>query len=138
MSIIETVFIRNIIMAVIIVLILGGVFFLIRLPIKWGTWPKWSYAIYAAVTLVVLTLLSINLMNIYLDIKEEAYITYQGNYIERGGGQRDLKTVVVYDTDGREIRLLRTGMSKTGEYIGTVVYGKRSKIVVEYNGIPKD
>lgn len=77
-------------------------------------------------------------IDIALDIRQEAFVTYQGDYVERGGGYRDLKTVVIYDENGREMKLLRAGQSKTGEYTGTVTYGKRSKIVVSYEGVPKE
>lgn len=87
--------------------------------------------------MVVITLLGISLSQIILDLQNEDYITYQGEYIERGGGQSELKTVVVYDDRGQEIKLLRSGPSKTGTYEGTVIYGKLSKVVVEYSGSPK-
>lgn len=80
----------------------------------------------------------VSLFDIYLDIRNKDYITYIGEYEERGGGQTELKTVVVYDESGEEIKLLRTGKSKTGTYTGKVVYGKRSEIVVEIrDAIPK-
>ena len=93
--------------------------------------------IWAVITLITVVILGVGLSNIYLDIKEESYITYRGVYVERGGGQKDLKTVVIYDEDGNEIRLLRTGAGVSGEYEGVVIYGKRSQIIVQYSGIPK-
>ena len=135
--IIEQVLVRNAVISAIIIIVLIGVLFLIRFAVKNSVWPKWSYLIWLIITLISVVVLGVGLLNIYLDIKEESYITYHGVYVERGGGQKDLKTVVVYDENGNEIRLLRTGASASGEYEGVVVYGERSKIIVEYSGTPK-
>lgn len=137
-SIIEQVFFRNFIITTIVVCALAGIFILVRYAVENGVWPNWSYLIWSGVTLVIVVALGVGLANIYLDIKEESYITYNGIYIERGGGQRELKTVVIFDSDGKEIRLLRNGASETGEYVGVVVYGRRSKIIVEYSGRPSN
>lgn len=123
------------------VMIMGGfvlLFFLVRLFIRDRTWPKWSYLVWAVITVSVSVLMWKGVIDIALDIRQEAFVTYQGDYVERGGGYRDLKTVVIYDENGREMKLLRVGQSKTGEYTGTVTYGKRSKIVVSYEGVPKE
>ena len=136
-TIIEQVFARNVFISAIIIIALVGILFLIRYAVKNGVWSKWSYLIWAVITLITVVILGVGLSNIYLDIKEESYITYRGVYVERGGGQKDLKTVVIYDEDGNEIRLLRTGAGVSGEYEGVVIYGKRSQIIVQYSGIPK-
>ena len=75
---------------------------------------------------------------IYLDLKYEDYITYQGEIIDRSGGMYKLSTVIIYDSSGKEIRLLNSG--DVGEetyqwygdthYMGTVIYGRRSHVVV--------
>lgn len=136
-TIIEQVFARRIISTIIIIIGLIALFFFIRWAVKGEILPKWSYAICISVSMIVIAVLSVGLTRIYLDIKNEDYVTFCGEYIERGGGQKDLKTVVVYDDIGKEIRLLRTGPSEKGTYEGTVVYGRRSKIIKEYNGYPK-
>lgn len=137
-SIIEQVFLRRLVETALIVVALIGVFFFIRWAVREAVLPKWSYFVWAFVSLIIVVVLSMGICHIVLDMTEKDYITYQGSYIERGGGQQDLKTVVVYDEEGNEIRLLRNGASETGEFEGTVVYGKRSKIVVEYSGVPKE
>ena len=133
-TIIEQVFIRNLITTILVLVAVIIVFFFIRWAVKNETFPKWSYIVYLVLAVSIMIVLCIGLLRIHLDIKNEDYITYHGDYIERGGGQSELKTVVVYDELGKEIKLLRTGSGETGTYVGTVVYGKRSKIIVEYSG----
>lgn len=136
-TIIGQVFVRKIISSVIIVGIAIAILLFIRWALKDDVYFKWIYAISIAISIVVVAVMGISLSKIFLDIQNKDYVTYCGEYVERGGGQKDLKTVVVYDEQGNEIRLLRTGPSESGNYEGTVVYGRRSKIVVEYNGVPK-
>jgi len=136
-TIIELVFIRRVISAVVIVVGLIAVFIFIRWAVRAGACPKWSYAVCLFVSIIVVVILGVDLTKIHLDIKNEDYVIYHGEYIERGGGQKELKTVVVYDDAGKEIKLLRTGVSESVSYEGTVIYGRLSKIIVEYNGTPK-
>lgn len=136
-TIIGQVFVRRIISSVVIISIIIAILAFIRWALKDDVRFKWIFAISIVISVVVVTVLGIGLSKILFDIQNEDYVTYYGEYIERGGGQKDLKTVVVYDEQGNEIRLLRTGPSEKGTYEGTVVYGRRSKIVVEYNGVPK-
>ena len=75
---------------------------------------------------------------ICLDLKYKDYITYQGEIIDRSGGMHQLSTVVIYDSSGKEIKLWNSGdVGKETyqwygdtHYIGTVIYGRRSHIVV--------
>lgn len=68
----------------------------------------------------------------HCDIQEEAFISYQGDFIHRGGSQRGLKTIVIYDDSGKEIKLFSGNIElDPGNYTGTVVYSQRSKIVVQ-------
>lgn len=136
-TIIEQVFFYGLFSTIIILVAIIAVFFLIRWTVKNEIFPKWSYIIYLPLAIVVMAILCVGLLKIHLDIENKDYITYHGEYVERGGGQSDLKTVVVYDKSGKEIKLLRTGGSETGTYDGTVVYGKRSKVIVEYRGLSK-
>lgn len=133
-TIIETVFVREIINSVVIVSMAVALLIFVRWALKETAQFKLIFSISIVIAVVIVAILGIGLSRIYLDIRNEDYITYCGEYIERGGGQKDLKTIVVYDDHGNEIRLLRTGPSEEGAYEGTVVYGKRSKIVVEYSG----
>ena len=69
-------------------------------------------------------------MDLHYDIKEESFVVYQGEFINRGGSQGGLKTIVIYDDSGREIKLLSGNIGlDIGSYTGKVVYGQRSKIV---------
>lgn len=135
-TIIHQVLVRNSVITILVLVAIVAVFFLIRWTVKNEIFPKWSYAVYFSVSIVAIVVMCVGLSRIYLDIKNEDYVVYHGEYIERGGGQSELKTVVVRNELGREIRLLRTGPSEIGTYYGTVVYGKRSNIIVEYSGSP--
>ena len=136
-TIIGQVFIRRIISSVVIIGMIVAILLFIRWALKDDARFKRIFAICIVVSIVVAAVLGIGLSRIYFDIKNQDYVTYCGEYVERGGGQKDLKTVVIYDEQGNEIRLLRSGPSEKGTYEGAVVYGRRSKIVVEYKGVPK-
>jgi len=137
-SIIEQVFVLRIIETIIIMCMLIAIFFLIRFAVKNSIFPKWSYLIWAMIVVIVAILLGHGLINIHLDIKEEAYVTYRGVYEERGGGARELKTIAFFDDNGKEIKLFHNNLSETGLYDGTIVYGKRSKVIVWYSGTPQN
>lgn len=134
-TIIEQVFVRKIISTIVVVCIIIAILILIRWALKRDVRFKLIFVTSIAISVVAIAVLGVGLSKIFLDIQKKDYVTYNGEYIERGGGQKDLKTVVVYDDKGNEIRLLRVGASKKGTFEGTVIYGKRSKIVVEYSGI---
>mgnify|MGYP004596964677 CR=1 FL=1 len=135
-TIIEKVFVRNIVSSVIVICGLAAVLLFIKHMLKGNKHFRLIITIGLTVSVAIAAVLGTGLLKIYLDIKNEDYVTYSGVYIERGGGQQELKTVIVYDENGNEIRLLRTGSSQEGSFEGTVVYGRRSRIVVEYKGIP--
>ena len=88
-----------------------------------------------AVATILISVFTVKgVMDLHYDIKEESFVIYQGEFINRGGSQRDLKTIVIYDDSGREIKLLGGSAVfglDTGCYTGDVVYGRRSKIVVQ-------
>lgn len=134
-TIIEQVFLYNLISTIVVLAMIVAILAFIRWALKNDEHFKLIFSIGIAVSIVIMMVMGIDLSKIVLDIQNEDYITYHGEYIERGGGQKSLKTVVVYDDKGNEIRLLRVGASKKGTFEGTVIYGKRSKIVVEYSGI---
>lgn len=136
-TIIEQVLLYAAISTAVVIALIIAILLFIRWALKDSARFKMIFSIGIAVSLLITIVMVIGLSNIVLDIQNEDYITYQGEYIERGGGQADLKTVVVYDEQGNEIRLLRTGASETSVFEGTVIYGRRSKIVVEYSGSPR-
>ena len=136
-TIIERAFLYEIISTAII----GAMIIALLIFIRWGLKDNKHFKLIflisiAIISFAVVTIMAISLSKIVLDIQNKDYIIYHGEYIERGDDLQDnLKTVVVYDDQGNEIKLLRTGPSKKGGvYEGTVIYGKRSKIIVEYSG----
>ena len=138
-TIIERAFLYEIISTAIIGAMIIALLIFIRWGLKDNKHFKLIFSISIAISFAVVTIMAISLSKIVLDIQNKDYITYHGEYIERGDDLQDnLKTVVVYDNQGNEIKLLRTGPSKKGGvYEGTVIYGKRSKIIVEYSGSSK-
>ena len=136
-TIIEQVLLQRIIITLILIALIIAILIFIRWALKDDSRFKLIFSISIVISIVITMVLGISLSKIVLDIHNEDYVTYQGEYIERGGGQKSLKTVVVYDDQGNEIRLLRTGSSEKGIFEGTVIYGRRSKIVVEYSGSRK-
>ena len=136
-TIIGQVFLQRIISSVVIVGIIVSLLFFIKWALKEDKHFKMIFAIYISVSVIIVVIVGVGLSRIYLDVINQDYVTYCGEYIERGGGQKDLKTLVVFDDFGKEIKLLRTGPSEKGTYEGTVIYGRRSKVVVEYDGVPK-
>ena len=95
-------------------------------------------AICILIPVVMLTVFYAHISKVYLDMKYEDYITYCGEYVDCGARGNDTfgSVVMIYDEQGREIRLEKTGRSDKGTYTGTVIYGKRSKVIVEYSGTP--
>lgn len=136
-TIIEQVFLYNLISTIVVLAMIVALLAFIRWALKNDEHFKLIFSISIAVSIVIMMVMGINLSKIVLDIQNEDFITYHGEYIERGGGQKSLKTVVVYDDQGNEIRLLRNGSGETGVFEGIVIYGRRSKIVVEYSGSQK-
>ena len=95
-------------------------------------------ALSIVLAIAITSYLGYDYAQICLDLKYKDYITYQGEIIDRSGGMHQLSTVVIYDSSGKEIKLWNSG--DVGEetyqwygdthYIGTVIYGRRSKTVV--------
>ena len=72
---------------------------------------------------------------IYADIQNKDYITYHGEYEELDGSFKDLCHVLIRrDDSGKTVKLVRTGYGDAGTYVGTIVYGRRSHVIVEYSG----
>lgn len=136
-TIIAQVLLQRIISSVVVIALIIAILIFIRWALKDDRHFKLIFTISITISIVIMMVLGINLSKIVFDIQNEDYITYHGEYIERGGGQKSLKTVVVYDDQGNEIRLLRNGSGETGVFDGIVIYGRRSKIVVEYSGSQK-
>ena len=103
---------------------------LLRL-IKSDILPKWTLSI-LLIGLVLLAAGSVKTINIYIDMRNESYVVYHGNYYQRHQGYEDSYYQTTLLDGDKEINLLShfTLTQNTGEYYGYVVYGKRSKIVV--------
>ena len=59
--------------------------------------------IWAVGTIFIAVFTFIGVMYLNYDIKEESFVVYQGEFINRGGSQGGLKTIVIYVDSGREI-----------------------------------
>lgn len=137
-TIIEQVFSYAIVSSVIIICLTIATIAFILWGFRSASHYKIVVIICIAAGVIIFGLLCNEFAEIYLDIRNEDYITYRGEYIVRGGGMSDLTTYVVYDESGKEIRLLGSARGdEDGIYAGTVIYGRRSEIVVEYSGSPK-
>ena len=138
MSIISEMLIIDMLFGIAVLGLCFGLFWLAKLSVELKHWPKWCYVGCAIVSIVITFIAWKEPISICLDMAAEDYIIYQGDYTERGPLSEGLVSVVfVYDENGDEIRLTRTGAYQKGECNGVVVYGKRSKVIVEYSGTPK-
>ncbi len=80
-------------------------------------------------------LLANNTLTVYSDIQNKDYITYHGEYKELEGSMRELCHVLIpCDESGKTVKLVRIGYGDAGTYVGTIVYGRRSHVIVEYSG----
>lgn len=134
--IIDNMLVYEIVNTVIILAMIVAAFMFTVWAVKGEKRFKLVISITIAVSVIMMASMGIELTEVILDMKYEDYITYSGEYIQRGGGSKGMTTVVVYDDQGKEIKLLRTGPSETGVYEGTVIYGRRSKVVVKFTGSP--
>ena len=66
-------------------------------------------ALSIVLSIVITSYLVYDYTQIYLDLKYEDYITYQGEIIDRSGGMHKLSTVIIYDSSGKEIKLFNSG-----------------------------
>ena len=91
--------------------------------------PKWAHLIWIALS-VICMLQAKNIIYTILDITEKSYITYEGEFTQDNGGYSlDVKTTRLISED---VKLKsRASLIESGEYVGTVIYTKRSKIAVE-------
>lgn len=96
-TIIEQVLLYAAISTGVVIALIIAILLFIRWALKDSARFKMIFSIGIATSILITIVMGIGLSNIALDIHNEDYITYQGEYIERGGGQADLKTVVVYD-----------------------------------------
>ena len=73
---------------------------------------------------------------IYADIQNKDYITYHGEYeVKQSSSSRVWYSVFIRrDESGKTVKLASVGSSDGGTYEGTIVYGRRSNVIVEYSG----
>ncbi len=114
-----------------------GVFLYLTIEsVKDGSWPKWTYIIWV-LSLILTIFVWKGPVDICLDMSYNDIVLYQGTYEERSAGYHAFITVVIFDENGKEIKLQRQGpIFEDGMYTGELYYYKRSKIVVEYKGAP--
>lgn len=75
-------------------------------------------------------------INIALDLSEESYITYTGDFRwSEQEGKSAMNTAVLSDGEITVSALWDTHLLHTGDYTGKIVYSRRSKIVVEMDPI---
>ena len=132
LSSITRIFYYQLISTIFVLLSCAAMFFYVRMEVKFGKRPKWLFVIWAAATIIIAYFTIKGTVDLHCDIKEESFISYQGDFINRGGDLRELKTIVIYDESGKEIKLHSGNIGLySGNYTGRVVYGRRSKIVVQ-------
>ena len=129
--IIERVFAYGLITTIIVAL--GIVAILVFMILRKS--QKKYYFLWTALSVVLLALSSVRLVLIRLDVSAGDFVTYEGVYEDRSAGNNVIQTIAVYNEGGKEIRLAKTGSKKRGKYKGLVIYGKRSRVVVEYGGV---
>lgn len=132
LSSITAVFYYRLISTIFVLLLCAAMFFYVRMEVKFGKRPKWLFVIWAAATIIIAYFTIKGTVDVHCDIKEESFISYQGDFIDLSGGQKELTTIVIYDESGKKIKLI-TGNSGlySGNYTGRVVYGRRSRVVVQ-------
>ena len=75
-------------------------------------------------------------INIALDLSEESYITYTGDFRwSEQEGKSAMDMAVLADDEITVSALWDTHPLHTGDYTGKIVYSRRSKIVVEIDTI---
>ena len=75
---------------------------------------------------------SVDIFEIYLDVKNEAFIIYSGNYEQTGPASSGMGSYVSLIDSGVNIRCPR-GRCSQGKYSGYVVYLERTEILI-YHG----
>ena len=69
---------------------------------------------------------------IALDIHDDSYITYYGDYVHYSQDSRSNAFKTTRLTGENNMKLKRITSAELGEYTGYVIYSKRSKIAVEW------
>lgn len=92
--------------------------------------PMWAISIILVVFIVISCGTNYEIVNIYLDRKNESYITYYGNYRQINEGYDSaFQTTTLLDGKKKTLSS-HYSITNNGDYVGYVVYGKRSEIVV--------
>lgn len=92
--------------------------------------PKWAISIILVVFIVISCGITYEIINIYLDRENCSYITYYGNYRQINEGyDSSFQTTILLDGKKKTLSS-HYSITNNGDYVGYVVYGKRSDIVV--------
>ena len=103
---------------------------------------KWVFILCTACLIGVVALAARNVIPVVLDYKTESYITENNvkvicrspwiSFSDLGNS-----SLTVVTEDGRTIHLWHSGPFEKGQFQGTIVYAKRSRVVVSYDLEPE-
>ncbi len=95
--------------------------------------PKWAHIIWI-VCAVICVFQAKNVSDVVLDIANESYVVYQGEFTQDNKGYSLLpkSTRLISEDIGLKSRL---SLIDSGDYVGTVVYTERSRIALEVKDV---
>ena len=99
---------------------------------------KWVFILSIICLIGAVIIAAVSITPVILDYKKESYMTENNAKVicyDHGISFSDLgnSKITVVTEDGRIIHLLHSGPFVKGQFQGTVVYAKSSKIVVSYD-----
>ena len=100
-------------------------------------WEYWEYILWTAFV-VLLVFQARDIVNVFLDIKNESYTVYNGEFVQINDNHRftQYQNTCTTRLEPEDIRLRSTGyLIDDGTYVGTVIYTERSEIVVEIKDV---
>ncbi len=97
--------------------------------------PKWAHLIWIVCAVICVFQVK-NVSDVVLDIKNESYIVYQGEFTQDNGGYSTRFRTQTTRLMPEDIRLKsRSSLIDSGDYVGTVVYTERSEIALEIKDV---
>ena len=88
--------------------------------------------IIAAIIIIPIATVSVDIFEIYSDVKNESYVVYSGNYEQTGPSSSGMESYVHLIDSDRNVRCPR-GRCSEGKYSGYVVYLERTKILIYHD-----
>ncbi|MBE6691918.1 MAG: hypothetical protein E7586_01120 [Ruminococcaceae bacterium] len=93
--------------------------------------PKWAHIIWIVCAVICVFQVK-NVSEVVLDITNESYVVYQGEFTQDNGGYSARFRSQTTRLMPEDIRLKsRSSLIDSGDYVGTVVYTERSRIALE-------